>query len=178
MMVVQLGLAMMPRGRSSASAALHSGTTRGTSLSMRKAEELSIITAPNLVMSAANSFDVPAPAEVKAMSTSLKSSLCWSSFTVYSLPRKVYLVPALRLEPKSRRLSMGKSRSASTRRNSWPTAPLAPTIATFMWNKMRFSSFVLAFCFCFIAFAWQIVSHFPPQKYDYFCLIFLSPHKL
>ena len=132
MMVVQLGLAMMPRGRLRASAALHSGTTRGTSSSMRKALELSIITAPYFVMSAANSFAVPAPAEVKAMSTSLKSSLCCSSFTVYSLPRKVYWVPALRLEPNSRRLSMGKSRPSRTRRNSWPTAPLAPTIAMFI----------------------------------------------
>ena len=33
-MVVQLGLAMMPRGRCSASVALHSGTTRGTSFSI------------------------------------------------------------------------------------------------------------------------------------------------
>ena len=76
MMVVQLGLAMMPRGRFSASSALHSGTTKGTSSSIRNALELSIITAPYLVIVSANSFDVPAPAEVKAMSTSLKSSLC------------------------------------------------------------------------------------------------------
>ena len=46
MMVVQLGLAMMPRGRTRASSALHSGTTRGTSSSIRKALELSIMTAP------------------------------------------------------------------------------------------------------------------------------------
>ena len=131
-MVVQLGLAMMPRGRLRASSALHSGTTRGTSASMRKADELSIITAPYLVMVSAYSLAVPAPAEVKAMSTPLKSSLCWSSRTVYSLPRKVYLVPALRFEPKRRRLSMGNSRSANTRRNSWPTAPLAPTMAIFI----------------------------------------------
>ena len=46
--VVQLGLAMMPRGRTRASSALHSGTTSGTSASMRNALELSIITAPYL----------------------------------------------------------------------------------------------------------------------------------
>ena len=46
MIVVQLGLAITPRGRTKASSALHSGTTRGTSSSMRKADELSIITAP------------------------------------------------------------------------------------------------------------------------------------
>ena len=33
--------------------------------------------------------DVPAPAEVKAMSTPLKSSLCCKSFTSICLPRKV-----------------------------------------------------------------------------------------
>jgi hypothetical protein len=86
MMVVQLGLAMMPRGRSKASSALISGTTKGTSSSMRKALELSIITAPYLVMSSANSLLVPAPAEAKTMSTPLKSSLCCKSFTSYSLP--------------------------------------------------------------------------------------------
>lgn len=72
--VVQLGLAMMPRGRLSASAALHSGTTRGTSASMRKALLLSIITAPKRVMSSAYSLDTLAPAEVNTMSTPLKSS--------------------------------------------------------------------------------------------------------
>ena len=132
MMVVQLGLAMIPRGRLRASSALHSGTTKGTSSSIRKALELSIITAPYLVMSSANSLDVPAPAEVKAMSTSLKSSPCCRSFTSYSLPRNVYFVPALRCEPNSTRSSIGKFLSASTRRNSCPTAPLAPTIATFI----------------------------------------------
>lgn len=54
---------------------------------------------------------------------------------MYSLPRKTYLEPALRGEPKSKRLSIGKSRSANTRKNSWPTAPLAPTIATFIMRK-------------------------------------------
>ena len=117
-MVVQLGLAMMPRGRFKASSALHSGTTKGTSSSIRKALELSIITAPYLVMVSANSFEVPAPAEVKAMSTSLKSSLCWSSFTVSSLPRKVYLVPALRSEPNNTNSSMGKFLSSRSLKNS------------------------------------------------------------
>ena len=66
MMVVQFGFAMMPRGRTRASAALHSGTTRGTSGSMRNALELSIMTAPYLVMVSANSFEVDAPADTKA----------------------------------------------------------------------------------------------------------------
>ena len=64
--VVQLGFAIMPRGRTRASSALHSGTTRGTSASMRNALELSIITVPCFVMVSANSREVPAPAETKA----------------------------------------------------------------------------------------------------------------
>ena len=122
----------MPSGRFRASSALHSGTTRGTSSSIRKALELSIITAPYFVMVSANSFDVPAPAEVKAMSTSLKSSLCCNNFTSISFPLKVYLRPALRSEPNNTSSSIGKFLSARMRRNSCPTAPLAPTIATFI----------------------------------------------
>ena len=70
----QLGFAMILRGVSKASSPLTSGTTRGTSASMRKALLLSIMMAPPLVMVSANSRLVPAPAEVKAISTSLKSS--------------------------------------------------------------------------------------------------------
>ena len=99
---------------------------------MRNALELSIITQPCLVMVSANSFEVPPPADTNATSMSLKSSLCCRSFTSYSLPLKLYLLPAERCEPKSVRLSMGKFLSASMRRNSCPTAPLAPTIATFI----------------------------------------------
>ena len=65
-----------------ASAAFTSGTTKGTSASIRKALELSIITAPYLVIGFKNSLDVPAPAEVKAMSTPLKSSLCCKEFNL------------------------------------------------------------------------------------------------
>ena len=43
--------------------------------------------------------------------------------------------PALRLEPKSSSSSIGKFCWSSTRRNSCPTAPLAPTMATFIWFK-------------------------------------------
>ena len=74
--VVQLGLAITLRGRFNASSGFTSGTTKGTSSSIRYALELSINTAPCLVMVSQNSFVVPAPADVKAMSTPLKSSLC------------------------------------------------------------------------------------------------------
>ncbi len=131
-MVVQLGLATMPRGALNASSPFTSGTTRGTSLSILKALELSIIRAPWRVIVSANSTDVLPPADTNATSTPLKSSLCLSSLTVYSLPRNVYLRPALLCEPKSVSSSIGKFCSSSTRRNSCPTAPLAPTIATFI----------------------------------------------
>ena len=64
--VVQFGLAMIRRGAFFASSGLTSGTTSGTSASMRKALELSIITAPYFVIVSANSRDVPAPADVRA----------------------------------------------------------------------------------------------------------------
>ena len=134
MIVVQLGLAMMRRGQSNASAAFTSGTTKGTSSHIRNALELSIITAPYFVIVSANSSEVLPPAEVKAMSTSLKSSLCCSSFTSYSFPLKVYLRPALRVEPNKTKSSIGKFLSARMRKNSCPTAPLAPTIATFIYD--------------------------------------------
>ena len=69
---MQFGLAMiclLPAfNASNASSGLISGTTSGTSSSMRKAEELSMSTVPYLVICSANRLDVPAPAEAKAMS--------------------------------------------------------------------------------------------------------------
>ena len=106
-------------------------------------------------MVSANSLEVPAPAEVKAMSTPLKSSLCCKSLTSICLPRKVYLVPALRFDPNNTNSSNGKFLSSSTRRNSCPTAPLAPTIATFIFFS------------CF--FMWFVECQFKPQIYNILC---------
>ena len=52
-------------------------------------------------MVSAYSIEVPPPAEVKATSMPLKSSLCFSSLTIYGFPRNVYSRPALRDEPNS-----------------------------------------------------------------------------
>jgi hypothetical protein len=57
---------------------------------MRNALELSIITVPNLVIVLANSFDVLAPAEVRAISIPLKSSFGFNSLTTNFLPLNVY----------------------------------------------------------------------------------------
>ena len=67
-MVVQLGLAMMPFGRCASMWALTSGTTSGTSGSIRQAEELSITVAPACATTGAKARDVVFPAENRAMS--------------------------------------------------------------------------------------------------------------
>ena len=73
MIAQQLGLAMMPRW-SRIAAALISGTTSGTSASMRKAEELSTTVAPARTASGAKRREVLPPAENSARSTPAKLS--------------------------------------------------------------------------------------------------------
>lgn len=67
--VVQFGLAMIPLGRSAIACGLTSETTRGTSGSLRQAEELSITTAPCEATFSASAFDVAPPAENSTMSS-------------------------------------------------------------------------------------------------------------
>ncbi len=66
--VVQFGLATMFLGMRSSSWALTSGTTSGTSGSIRHAEELSMTIAPVSATRGASSRDVGAPAENNTMS--------------------------------------------------------------------------------------------------------------
>ena len=129
----------MRRGASKASSGLTSGTTSGTSSSMRNALELSIMTAPWRVIVSAYSRETPAPAETNAISTPLKSDSCDSSSTSISQPRNVYLCPALRHEPNSRRRSIAISRLCNIFKNSCPTAPLAPTIAIVITHSLYIS---------------------------------------
>src|SRR6266581_4100236 len=96
---------------------------------MRNALVLSMTTALAATAAGANSFETDPPAEKKAMSIPLKLSLV-SSSTVYVSPAKSTLLPAERLLASSFRFLMGKFRSARTMRNSWPTAPVAPAMAT------------------------------------------------
>ena len=98
-MVVQLGFAMMPFGRSSAASGFTSETTSGTSGSLRHAEELSTTTAPEAANFGANSRDVVAPAENSAMSMPEKSAVATSSTTT-SAPCQGSVVPAERAEAK------------------------------------------------------------------------------
>ena len=67
-MVVQLGLATMPLGRCARASAFTSGTTSGTSGSMRQAEELSITVAPACATTGARAREAVLPAENRAMS--------------------------------------------------------------------------------------------------------------
>ena len=67
--------------------ALISGTTSGTSGSMRKAEELSTTTAPAFTAIGANFLEMPLPAENSAISTPLNERSVSSSMTIFS-PRK------------------------------------------------------------------------------------------
>lgn len=72
-MVEQFGFAMTPECQAT-SWGFTSGTTSGTSSSMRKALELSIMTAPAAVTASRISLDTEAPAENSAMSTPSKDS--------------------------------------------------------------------------------------------------------
>ena len=119
-MVVQLGLAMMPFGTSSSACALTSGTTRGTSGSMRQADELSMTVAPAAATTGARVFEVAPPAENSAISRPLQSAVAASS-TVICRPSKSSERPALRDDANSRMESAGKLRSASIWRITPPT---------------------------------------------------------
>src|SRR4029079_16004130 len=65
----QFGVATMPFGMRSRAWALTSGTTSGTSGSMRHADELSTTVAPEAAIRGAMRFDAVAPAESRATST-------------------------------------------------------------------------------------------------------------
>src|SRR3546814_6118927 len=121
-MVEQLGLAMMPRGRCFAASGLTSLTTSGTSASWRKAEELSITTAPAAANFGAYSFETAPPAENSAMSTPAGSKLARSWTSTSSSPKATY-PPADRSLASATISPTGHSRSASTDSITSPTAP-------------------------------------------------------
>ena len=109
--------------------ALISGITSGTFGSMRKAEELSITTAPALTAIGANLREMLPPAENSAMSTPSKERSVSSSITT-GLPRKATVLPAERALASAFSLPTRKLRRSMVAMNSAPTAPVTPTIAT------------------------------------------------
>ena len=72
--VEQFGLAMMRfLAKPSSACAFTSGTTSGTSGSIRQCEELSITTAPVAAMRGDQSFEIAPPADIRQMSVPAKS---------------------------------------------------------------------------------------------------------
>src|SRR5690606_29163411 len=128
-MVEQLGLAMIPRGRCAAASGLTSATTSGTSGSWRKAEELSITTAPAAANRGACSFETSPPAANSAMSTPAGSNAARSCTSSSSSPKSTW-PPAERLLASARTSDAGNRRSARIDSIASPTAPVAPTTAT------------------------------------------------
>ena len=127
MIVEQLGLAMMP-GFCFASSPLISGTTSGMAGSMRKAELLSMYTAPLFTMAGAKARDMPLFTAPRTKSIPSNEASVASS-TVSSCPRKGILLPALRALERSLGRETGIPYSSSTLSISRPTAPVAPRMA-------------------------------------------------
>ena len=103
-MVVQFGLAIMPLGTDCAASRLASTTMRGTSGSLRQADELSTTVAPAAANRGAYCLEVPPPAENRAMSMPRRdSSVAFAtSSTSMSWPRNCSTLPAERSEAKNR----------------------------------------------------------------------------
>src|SRR4051812_15669228 len=127
-MVEQFGLAMIPLCRAT-SCGLTSGTTRGTSGSIRKALELSTTTAPARAAIGLNWREIDAGVLDRTMSTPANASGVSGSIG-YVSPANFTVLPALRSEARNLIAPTGNFRSSSRRIITSPTAPLAPTTAT------------------------------------------------
>ncbi len=132
--VVQFGFAMMPRCVRAASP-FTSGITSGTSSCRRNALELSITTEPPATHAGACCFEMDPPADARITSAPMGPST--SSRMTTSWPLKRSVLPALRAEAYSSSSSIRREDVSSTFRSSWPTAPVAPTIATRMFRSFQ-----------------------------------------
>ncbi|CAM5714795.1 hypothetical protein STENM223S_11726 [Streptomyces tendae] len=127
--VVQFGLATMPRGRIRSVCGLTSGTTSGTSGSIRNAPELSTTTTPLAAATGAHCAETSSGTSNMATSTPSRASSL-SATTSTSSPRTVSLRPAERGEA-IRRISPQTSACWDRIwRMTEPTAPVAPTTAS------------------------------------------------
>src|SRR5207245_3672367 len=99
-MVEQLGLATMPLGIERSASALTSGTTSGTSGSMRQALELSMTMAPARAAMGLDSRLTEAGVLDSTISTPANASGRIGS-TAYFLPWKSRVLPALRWEARN-----------------------------------------------------------------------------
>src|SRR5579872_4558105 len=119
----------MPLGILRRASALTSGTTSGTSGSMRQALLLSMTIAPALAAIGLVSRLTDAGVLLRTMSTPTNASGRMAS-TGYDLPLKTRGLPALRSEARNLMARKGNECSSSTCRMTSPTAPVAPTTAT------------------------------------------------
>ena len=140
--VEQFGLAIIPLCRFT-SCGLTSGTTSGTSGSMRNALELSITTAPALTAAGTRRLLISPPALKKVTSTPSKAFS--SRMPTWTLrPEKGTRVPAERSEASGLSSVTVNFRSSSTFSISLPTAPVAPATATFTTQLLARWHFGLA----------------------------------
>src|SRR6185437_14711475 len=124
--VVQFALAMIPLGRLRTCSGLISGTTSGTSGSMRNAPELSTATGPRAAAIGAHSADTSSGTSNIATSTPSNTSGA-SSRTATSWPRSETVLPADRFEATRRISPQTFLRDESSSHMTVPTAPVAPT---------------------------------------------------
>src|SRR5688500_2374276 len=130
-MVEQLGLAMIRSSIVNTWPFIY-GTTSFLVGSILHAEELSITIVPASANLGAHSREVPPPAEKIATSgASLQTSSI--PFILYSFPLKVIDWPTDLAEATRNNSLKGKLRSSSTFKISWPTKPVAPTTASFIF---------------------------------------------
>src|SRR5271166_3534619 len=111
-MVEQLGLATIPRGILRSASALTSGTTSGTSGSMRQALELSMTMAPARAAIGLQSRLTDAGVEDRTMSMPANASGRIGS-TRYLLPLNSIDLPALRSEARNLMARRANARSSS-----------------------------------------------------------------
>ena len=95
--VVQFGLEIIPRGRFCASSGFTSGTTSGTSESIRNAPELSTTTAPRAAAIGPHSAEISSGTSNIAMSMPSNASGD-NATTVNSSPRQINFLPAERAD--------------------------------------------------------------------------------
>src|SRR5665647_2692104 len=126
--VVQLGLLMMPLGRLRTWAGLTSGTTSGTSGSIRKAPELSTTTAPCDTAMGAHCAAISSGTSNMATSTPSKASEV-ISWTTTSSTRTLRTLPAERAEARRRISPQTSERWLRMLSMTVPTVPVAPTTA-------------------------------------------------
>ncbi len=108
---------------------LTSGTTSGTSGSIRKCDVLSMTTAPAAAARGACFSETAAPGEKRAMSMPAKSNVASDcTFKGVSSPKETSR-PLEVSEARATTSSAGNARSARICSISWPTAPVAPTMA-------------------------------------------------